>query len=90
MCQRSDAAGALNKMMRVPWVTSLENQFDPPEHLARAPGVLDFAAFDLYLDTKVAFDSGNWIYRYSFTHIISSFFLKKDYVLIDAAGYISS
>jgi len=30
----SDAAGALNKMIGIPGVTPLQDQFDPPEHLA--------------------------------------------------------
>jgi len=30
----SDATGALNKMMGIPGITSLQDQLDPPEHLA--------------------------------------------------------
>ena len=33
MCVRSDAAGALYKMMRIPGIASLQNEFDSPEHL---------------------------------------------------------
>ena len=34
MCVRSDAAGALYKMMGIPGISSLKDQLNPPEHLA--------------------------------------------------------
>ena len=78
MRQRSDAAGALNKMMCVLWIPSLKNQFDPPKHLSGTPGIYHFAPCHFHFDAKVAFNSGNRIYRYSFCHIISPpFFSKK-------------
>ena len=33
MCVRSDAAGALHKMLRIPGITSLQDELDSPEHL---------------------------------------------------------
>jgi hypothetical protein len=34
MCVRSDAAGALNKMVRIPGISALQNELNTPEHLA--------------------------------------------------------
>jgi hypothetical protein len=31
---RSDAAGALNEMMGIPWISALQYKFDTPKHLA--------------------------------------------------------
>jgi hypothetical protein len=71
---RSDAAGALYKMMGIPGIASLKDQLDPPEHLTGTPGVNHLAAGDLDLNSEVTFDSGDRIYRNSFCHMISSIF----------------
>ncbi len=39
MCVSSDAAGALDKMVGVAGVTPLQDKFNTPEHLPRAPGI---------------------------------------------------
>ena len=70
----SDTAGALHKMVGIPWISALQNDFDTSKHLARAPGVDHLASGHLDLDTKVALNSGNWIYRYSLCHVIPPFF----------------
>jgi hypothetical protein len=64
----SDPAGALHKMVGVPWITSLKYHFNAPEHLSRTPGIDDFAAFYLHLNLEVAFYSGDWINYNAFTH----------------------
>lgn len=77
MCVRSDPARTLNKMVRIPWVPSLKNQFDAPEHLAGAPGVFDLTTLNLDFDTKVALYSCNRIYRYSLAHMFPPSLLKR-------------
>ncbi len=66
----SDPAGALNKMMRVPGVPALKNNFDPAKHLPGTPGVDDLAALHFHLDARWPLYSGNRINRYSVTHMI--------------------
>jgi hypothetical protein len=73
----SDSAGALHKMMGIPRIASLQDQLDPTEHLAGTPGVDNFAAGHFDLNSEVAFYSGDWIYRNSFSHMISSLFRSK-------------
>ena len=34
MCVRSDAAGALHKMVGIPGISALQNELNTPEHLA--------------------------------------------------------
>ena len=58
---RSDAAGALDKMVGVPWVSALQNKLDAPEHLARAPGIDNLASGHLDFYPEVAFNSGDVI-----------------------------
>jgi hypothetical protein len=74
---RSDPAGSLNEMLRIPWIPPLQDQFDPAEHLPRAPGIFNLSAFYLYFDAKVAFYSCNRINRYSFTHMSPPRILKR-------------
>ena len=91
MCVRSDAAGALDKMMGIPWVAALQDKLYPSEHLSRTPGIFYFTTLDFDFDAKVAFYSGNRIYCNSFSHIISSVLLQKSLMRIQCeAGYISS
>jgi len=33
MCVRSDAAGALNKMVGIPGISTLQDELNAPEHL---------------------------------------------------------
>ena len=73
----SDPARALHKMVGIPRVATLQDQLNTPEHLPRTPGVDNFAAGHFDLDPEVAFDSGDGIYRYSFSHMISSLFTVK-------------
>jgi hypothetical protein len=58
---RSDPAGALYKVVRISGIAALQYQFDTAEHLPGTPGIDHFAAFDLHLDTQVAFDPCNRI-----------------------------
>jgi hypothetical protein len=71
---RSDAAGALYKMVGVPRVSALQNELDAPEHLARAPGIDNFASGYLDFDSKVTLNSGDRIYCYSLCHVVPPFF----------------
>ena len=74
MCVRSDAAGALYKMVGIPRVSALQDDLNAPKHLSRAPGVDNLATGHFDFDSKVALNSGNWIYRYSLCHMIPPFF----------------
>ena len=71
---RSNAARALNKMLGISGIPSLKNKFNAPKHLPGTPGVNDFASGHLNFYAKVAFDSGNRIYRDSLGHMVSSLF----------------
>jgi hypothetical protein len=53
-------------MMCIPGITPLQNQLDPPEHLAGAPGIDDFSAGYFDLDPEMAFDSSDRVYQNSF------------------------
>jgi hypothetical protein len=64
-------AGALHEMMGIPWVTSLKYHFYAAEHLPGTPGIDNLAARDFHLDTKVPFDSGDWINYNSLAHMFS-------------------
>jgi hypothetical protein len=66
----SDPARSLYKVMGVLGISSLEDNFDSPEHLPRTPSIFDLSSLDLYLDTQVTFYSGNWINDYLFGHFI--------------------
>jgi hypothetical protein len=90
MRQRSNPAGSLDKMLRIPRISPLKNELNSPEHLSRTPGIDNFTSFNLNLDAKVTFYPGNRIDCYSFSHMISSLFLKKDFYLVCAIGYIST
>jgi hypothetical protein len=68
---RSDAAGALYEVMGIAGIAPLEDHFDAAEHLPGAPGIHHLAAGHFHLDAKMAFDSGNRIDGYSFTHIMA-------------------
>jgi hypothetical protein len=61
MRQRSDPAGALYEVVGVARIASLKNQFNASKHLARTPGIDNFAAGHLHFDPKVTFDSGDRI-----------------------------
>jgi len=74
---RSNPAGALHEMLGIPGVAPLQDQLDPAEHLAGAPGIDNFAAGHLDLDPEMPFYSGNRINRYSVCHMISSLFPVK-------------
>jgi hypothetical protein len=76
-----------HEMMRIPRIAPLKNQLDAAEHLARTPGIDDFASGHFHLDAKVAFDSGDRINYNSFTHMSPPLF-SKDICLKQA--YISS
>jgi hypothetical protein len=65
---RSDPAGALHKMVRIPGIAALQYQLDTTEHLSGTPGVNDFTAFNFDLDTQVAFDSCNRINYNTLSH----------------------
>jgi hypothetical protein len=69
---RSDPARALHEMVSVPGIPSLQDDFDPPEHLAGTPGVDNLATRYLNLDAKVAFYSGNRVDYNSLGHMFSS------------------
>jgi hypothetical protein len=69
---RSDTAGTLHEMMCIPRVASLENEFDAPEHLSRAPCIDNLAAGYLDFYSEVAFYSGDRIDGNLFTHAVSS------------------
>jgi hypothetical protein len=88
MGKGSDPAGALNKMMRIPWIASLKDHFNTAEHLTGAPGIYDLAAGHLDFDSKVSFDSGNRINCNSLCHMSSSIF-KRKIVNRVSVGYIS-
>jgi hypothetical protein len=66
---RSDAAGALHKMMRILRVAPLENQFNAAKHLARTPCIDNFTAGHFHLDAKMALEPGNWIDYDTLAHI---------------------
>ena len=74
MCVRSDPAGALHKMMRIPGIPSLEDQLDAAEHLAGAPGIGNLATLNLDFNTKMTLNSGNRIDCYSLTHMFPPIF----------------
>jgi len=58
-------------MMGIARIAPLENHFDAAEHLSGAPGIDDFAAGNLHLDTEVAFNACDWINYNSLGHMIS-------------------
>jgi hypothetical protein len=68
-------------MVSIPWIPALKNQLDASEHLARAPGIFDLAAFDFDFDPKVAFDSGNGVYHDFVCHIFLSFYLADKVIV---------
>jgi hypothetical protein len=65
---RSNPAGSLHKVVRIPGIAALQYQLDSAEHLPGAPGVYDLAAFNFHLDAQVAFDPGNRINYDTFSH----------------------
>jgi hypothetical protein len=65
---RSDPAGTLHEVVRIPGIAALQYQLDTTEHLPGTPGVNDLAAFNLHLDSQVAFDPGNRINYNSLCH----------------------
>jgi hypothetical protein len=76
----SDPAGALHEVLGIARVASLQDQFDPAEHLPGAPGVDDFASGHLDFDPHVAFDSGNRVNYDSLSHFISSVYRVRMFV----------
>jgi hypothetical protein len=77
-------------MMGIARISPLENNLDAPKHLARTPGIDNLTASHLHLDAKVPFYPGNWIYRDSLAHIVSSRFPKVDVFLNQPfVGYLS-
>jgi hypothetical protein len=74
---RSDPAGALDEVIRVTRITSLQNDFNASEHLPGAPGIDNLAPRHLDFDAQVAFYSSNRIYNNSLRHMISSFRQKE-------------
>jgi hypothetical protein len=77
MCVRSDAAGALYKVMCITGISSLEDKFDSPEHLPGTPGIFHLATLNFDLYAKVTFNACNRINRNSFSHMSPPFFLKR-------------
>ena len=69
---RSDATGSLYKMMGIPGIAPLQDDFDAAEHLPGTPCVDHLPSGHLDLDPKVALDAGNRIYRDSLRHSVSS------------------
>jgi hypothetical protein len=69
---RSDPAGSLHKMMRVPRIPAQQYQFDPPEHLPRTPGIHDLAIGNFDLDAQMAFYPCYRVYYNSLRHLFSS------------------
>jgi hypothetical protein len=65
---RSDPAGALHKVVRIPGIATLQYHLDTTKHLPGTPGVNDLAAFNFHLYTQVAFDSGNRINDNTLSH----------------------
>jgi hypothetical protein len=57
----SDASYALRERPRVPRVSAFEDNFYPPEHGARTPGVNDLTVFYLRFNPEMSFNSGNRI-----------------------------
>ena len=86
---RSDPAGALHKMLRVPGIPALENQLDATEHLAGAPGIGNLATLNLDFNTKMTLNSGNRIDCYSLTHMFPPI-LSKRIISSYTFDYISS
>ena len=70
---RSDPTRTLYKMMGIPGIASLQNQFNPTEHLPGAPGVNYFAPGHLDFYSKVPLYSGNRIYCDSLCHMTPPF-----------------
>jgi hypothetical protein len=64
----TNTARPLDEMLRIPRVTTLQDQFDTAEHLPRAPGVDDFSSGHFHFYAKVALYSGNRINNYTLTH----------------------
>jgi hypothetical protein len=58
-------------MMCIPRIASLQDHLNPAKHLPGAPGIDDFASFNFHLDTKMPFDSGDWINYNPLAHMIS-------------------
>jgi hypothetical protein len=69
---RSDPAGSLHKMMRVPRIPAQQYQFDPSEHLPRTPGIHDLAIGNFDLDAQMAFYPCYRVYYNSLRHLFSS------------------
>jgi len=78
MGQRSDPAGALDKMMGIPGIPAQKDQFDSAKHLAAAPGIDDFAAGDFHFNSQVPFYSCDRIDGDSFSHKTFSFILLEN------------
>ena len=69
--RRTDATDTLGDGPGIARISADEDVFNATPHLARSPGFGDLAAVYFDVDTQVAFDSGDWIDRYSFGHFLS-------------------
>jgi hypothetical protein len=59
--RRSNASYALGHQPGPPRIASFQNDLQPPEHGAGAPGVSHLPIVHLGLDSQVTFDTGNGI-----------------------------
>ena len=61
---RTNSADPLRNVPGVPRVPALQDDLESPEQRARGPCILDLAAFDLNIDPKMSFNSGERVYGY--------------------------
>jgi hypothetical protein len=71
--RRSDPSYTLGHEPDFAWITSFEDDLQPPEHGTRTPGIGHLPILYLGLDAQVSFDARDRIYGDFLSHLHSSF-----------------